>query len=328
MPEIRLAEWEEFLRLSPDAHLLQTAAWGELKGEFGWKACPVVRGDLGALILFRGLPLGLSFGYIPRGPVGCADEQEQRQFWTEVDAVCRSRAAVFLKVELDTWKGDPSPIQLPEAFKPSPHEIQPPRTLVVDLRGSEEDILGRMKQKTRYNIRLAQKKGVSVRASDDIACFHSLMVQTGDRDQFGVHSLEYYQAVYRLFEQSGECALLLAEYAGQPLAGLMVFWRGSRAWYFYGASSEAERNRMPAYLLQWEAMRLAREHGCVEYDLWGVPDTDEESLESQFQTRSDGLWGVYRFKRGFGGALKRTEGAWDRVYQPVLYGVYRRVVKG
>jgi lipid II:glycine glycyltransferase (peptidoglycan interpeptide bridge formation enzyme) len=80
---------------------------------------------------------------------------------------------------------------------------------------------------------------------------------------------------------------------------------------------------MPAYLLQWEAIRWARAHGCVEYDLWGVPDTDEAELEESFTTRADGLWGVYRFKRGFGGQLRRASGPWDRIYRPMLYRFYR-----
>jgi Uncharacterized protein involved in methicillin resistance len=85
-----------------------------------------------------------------------------------------------------------------------------------------------------------------------------------------------------------------------------VFARGRRAWYVYGASNDQERNRMPTYLLQWEAMRWARARGAEEYDLWGVPDADEETLEAHFTERSDGLWGVYRFKRGFGGQVKRA----------------------
>jgi lipid II:glycine glycyltransferase (peptidoglycan interpeptide bridge formation enzyme) len=198
---------------------------------------------------------------------------------------------------------------------------------VIDLSGSEEETLARMKQKTRYNIRLAEKKDVQVRASDDVACFHRLMLTTGARDEFGVHSLEYYQRAYDLFHPQGAAELLIAEYAGEPLAGLMVFARGKRAWYFYGASSDRERNRMPAYLLQWQAMRWARERGCTEYDLWGVPDADEDQLEAGFEQRSDGLWGVYRFKRGFGGKLLRSVPAFDRVYSRLGYELYRRVRK-
>jgi lipid II:glycine glycyltransferase (peptidoglycan interpeptide bridge formation enzyme) len=105
----------------------------------------------------------------------------------------------------------------------------------------------------------------------------------------------------------------------------MVFARGNRSWYFYGASTEQERARMPTYLLQWQAIRWARGRGCREYDLWGVPDADLPQLEAQFSSRSDGLWGVYRFKRGFGGRLMRTPGGWDRPYSRLLYSLYRFV---
>ena len=102
----------------------------------------------------------------------------------------------------------------------------------------------------------------------------------------------------------------------------MVFAYGRRSWYFYGASNDLHRNKMPTYLIQWEAIRWARRLGCTEYDLWGIPDEDEEVLEAQFTERHDGLWGVYRFKRGFGGKVLRAAGPWDRVYQPMLYALY------
>jgi lipid II:glycine glycyltransferase (peptidoglycan interpeptide bridge formation enzyme) len=105
----------------------------------------------------------------------------------------------------------------------------------------------------------------------------------------------------------------------------MVFSHGKRAWYVYGASNDEERNRMPTYLLQWEAMRWAKMRGCSEYDLWGVPDDEEGTLEAGFESRSDGLWGVYRFKRGFGGTLRRAAQARDRVYQPLLYKLYESI---
>ena len=181
-----------------------------------------------------------------------------------------------------------------------------------------------MKPKTRYNINLAHKKGVLIRPFSDFEIFHQLMQVTSQRDVFGVHSRAYYQQAYELFYPRGLCELLLAEFEGEPLAALMVFCRGRSAWYFYGGSSNAHRERMPNYLLQWEAMRWARTQGCTEYDLWGVPDADESTLEAQFSERSDGLWGVYRFKRGFGGELRRSTGPWERVYQPLMY----RLVQG
>ena len=179
-----------------------------------------------------------------------------------------------------------------------------------------------MKHKTRYNINLALKKGVVIHPTPDLDIFHSLIELTAQRDRFGAHQLDYYRRAYELFHPLGQCELFLAEYEHNPLAALMVFAYGKRAWYFYGGSSNSHRERMPNYLLQWEAMRWARSQGCNEYDFWGVPDADLETLEAGFTQRSDNLWGVYRFKRGFGGVLRRTAGPWDRIYQPLLYRLY------
>ncbi len=109
-----------------------------------------------------------------------------------------------------------------------------------------------------------------------------MMTVTGARDGFGVHSLEYYRKSYELFHPAGMADLLVAEFESRPLAALMVFALGKRAYYLYGASTDEERNRMPTYLLQWRAMQWAKARGCVEYDLWGVPDADEQTLEAQF----------------------------------------------
>jgi lipid II:glycine glycyltransferase (peptidoglycan interpeptide bridge formation enzyme) len=357
MFEFFLSDWNKFLFNYPDAHLLQSGEWGELKSAFGWEAVRMAVGEVGAQILFRKLPLGFTLGYMPKGPV-FSDQLSgiKDAFWAEVDAVCRARRAIFLKVEPDELECDDSrrriaksrdfTLQLkiePDEWKDShsspgtrhsflrasPHSIQPRRTIIVDLRGSEEDILARMKQKCRYNIRLAEKKGVAVRAWDNIEAFHRMMLITSERDVFGVHSLEYYRRAYNLFHKAGMCEMLVAEYEGRPLAALMVFAHGKRAWYMYGASTDEERNRMPTYLLQWEAMRWAKARGCEEYDLWGIPDEDEPTLEADFETRRDGLWGVYRFKRGFGGEVRRAAGALDRVYNLPLYCLYLwRVSRG
>lgn len=322
MSEVSLRDWQVFLDKFPNAHILQSGEWGELKSAFGWKAVRVVAGDGGAQILFRRLPFGLTLAYIPRGPVG----RLSQDFWNEVDRACRGQNAVFLKVESDEWESggshDPrAAFSFPD-FQLSPHNIQPPRTVIVDLRGGEDEILARMKQKCRYNVRLAEKKGVTVRAWDNLEAFHRMLLVTGGRDSFGVHSLEYYRKAYELFYPSGACRLLLAEYEGKPIAALMVFAYGKRSWYMYGASTDEERSRMPTYLLQWESMRWARSKGCTEYDLWGVPDEDEETLETNFSSRSDGLWSVYRFKRGFGGELKRAVQAYDKIYSPLLFRLY------
>jgi lipid II:glycine glycyltransferase (peptidoglycan interpeptide bridge formation enzyme) len=322
MPEVPFTQWRDFVAAHPDIHLLQTAEWGELKSAFGWTPARIIHGNDGVQILFRKLPLGFTIGYIPK--VESGKWGVDNGIWREIDSVCKKHRAIFCKLEPDAWEGE---FIFPlSSFILSPHNIQPPRTITLDISGSEDDILARMKQKTRYNVRLAEKKGVIVRAWDDLDGFHQMMQVTGGRDGFGVHSLEYYRRAYELFHPTGMAELLVAEYEGQPLAALMVFARGQRAWYVYGASNDQERNRMPTYLLQWEAIRWARSHGCTEYDLWGVPDEDEPKLEAEFESRHDGLWGVYRFKRGFGGTLKRAMQAVDRVYNPLLYWAYLKFI--
>lgn len=319
MALLDLAEWDHFLSSYPDAHILQTGAWGELKTAFGWSAVRLAQGVAGAQVLFRRLPLRFSMAYIPRGPVG----PNWDSLVPALDRLCRERRSIFLKVEPDLWEATGEEPRAPAGFQAGLQTIQPPRTLLVDLSGEEQHLLASMKQKTRYNIRLAQKKGVVVRPSSDLKLFYRLMQVTGVRDNFGVHSPDYYQRAYELFHPRGECELLLAELQGQPLGAVMVFAHGRRAWYFYGASGDDHREAMPTYLLQWEAMRWARGRGCSEYDLWGVPDADEGMLEANFEGQKSGLWGVYRFKRGFGGRLNRSLGPWDRVYNPVLYAFYR-----
>ena len=323
MPEVDFDAWETFIAAHPNAHLLQTAQWGDLKGSFGWTPVRVVSGEFGAQILFRKLPLGFTFGYMPKPVFSEQVSVGSEGFWAEVDRICRKKRAIFLKIEPDSWEDQPFFSLISNRLcLIAKHNIQPPRTIIISLTGSETDILNRMKQKCRYNVRLAEKKGVTVRAWDDLEGFHRLLQVTGGRDGFGVHSLDYYRKAYELFHPVGMAELLVAEFEGRPLAALMVFALGGRAWYLYGASNDEERNRMPTYLLQWEAIRWARARGCVEYDLWGVPDADEATLEAEFETRREGLWGVYRFKRGFGGEVKRTAQALDRVYMPWLYQVY------
>lgn len=318
MPLLSASEWENFLAPYPDAHILQTAAWGELKADFGWEVLRCAAGETGAQLLFRPLPLGFTIAYIPKGPIG---GPKWEQLWPEVDALCRQRRAIALKVEPDLWQEPAEGInrEPPPGFRPSSHAIQPPRTILVDLREDEEAIQARMKQKTRYNIRLASRKEVVARSSADVEAFYEMVAVTGERNEFGVHDAAYYRRAYELFHPRGDCELLIAEYQHQPLAAIMVFSHGRRAWYFYGASLDQHRERMPTYRLQWEAMRWARDRGCLTYDLWGIPDEAEPVLEENFTRRSEGLWGVYRFKRGFGGEVRRAQGPWDRVYQPWLY---------
>jgi peptidoglycan pentaglycine glycine transferase (the first glycine) len=186
MPEVNLPDWNHFLESHPGAHLLQMGEWGELKKDFGWKPVRIINNEVGAQILFRRLPLGLTIGYMPKPVFSNQWSVVSEQFWKEVDSVCKKNHAIFLKIEPDVWNDQF--ILHNSSFIISPHNIQPPRTIVVDIKDSEETILSRMKPKCRYNIRLAEKKGITVRAWDDIPAFHEMMTVTGGRDNFGVHS--------------------------------------------------------------------------------------------------------------------------------------------
>ncbi len=324
--------WDAQVAAAPAGHLLQSWAWGELKARFGWQVQRLAVGPVCAQVLYRRLPLGLgTIAYVPKGPVAdYEDEPAFRAFLEVLDAQARRRHAFCLKIEPNRTDDPALAARLGAlGFRPSPQSIQPRRTLQVDLDDEPEVILARMKQKTRYNIRLAERKGVTVRMGDetDLPQFYHLMELTARRDRFGIHSQAYYETAHRLFIPTGQGCLLLAEYEGELLAGLVVLAFGSTACYMYGASADERRNLMPTYLLQWEAMLWARTQGCRTYDLWGVPDEDEEVLEADFSKRDDGLWGVYRFKRGFGGRLVRSIGAWDRVYAPLRYWLYTQVVR-
>jgi lipid II:glycine glycyltransferase (peptidoglycan interpeptide bridge formation enzyme) len=256
-----------------------------------------------------------------------------------LDALCRAHHAFALKLEPDIEETQDAGCKMQDILVTRlsslvTQSVQPCRTILLDLTKTEDEILAVMHQKTRYNIRLAARKGVVVRqgTADDLAAFYRLTQVTGARDGFGVHSADYYRAAFELFVPHGWARLFVAEVHETsidptPVAAIMVFAFGNKAWYMYGASGDEHRERMPNHALQWEAIRWAKSKGCVTYDLWGVPDEDEATLEAQYLERNEGLWGVYRFKRGFGGRLVRYIGAFDRVYSPLLYRAFLFVLR-
>jgi lipid II:glycine glycyltransferase (peptidoglycan interpeptide bridge formation enzyme) len=323
-------DWDDLV-VAASGHVLQSWAWGELKAQFGWRVQRLSVSHAHAQVLYRNLPGGLgSIAYVPKGPLlDLADRSTLQQLLDAVRPHARQQRAICLKIEPDA-EDDPDLAGRLAAlgFQASPQPVQPRSTILVDLEAEPDELLKRMKQKTRYNIRLAGRKEVTVRAGDgtDLPTFYRLMELTAERDGFGIHSLAYYETVHQLFVPPGQGCLLLAEHDGQLLAGLVALAAGDTACYMYGASSSEGRNLMPTYLLQWQAMLWAREQGYRFYDLWGVPDEDEPTLEAEFTQRSDGLWGVYRFKRGFGGRLVRSVGAWDLVYAPLRYRLYTAAV--
>ncbi|MDE3091733.1 MAG: peptidoglycan bridge formation glycyltransferase FemA/FemB family protein [Chloroflexota bacterium] len=329
--------WNDFVR-ARGGHILQSTAWAELKSRFGWSAQRVAlaRGNefvAGAQILYRQLPLGLRFAYVPRGPV--ADPQDRATFTALVDALCnaaRTRGAFVLKVELNEREDSASNLRSAICHLPSANPIQPRTTIHVDLTRDLDAILAQMKPKWRYNIRLAERKGVTVRAgnADDIATFYRLLQVTGARDAFAIHSLDYYRAAFDLFTAQNAARLFVAEYAGEPLAAIFVTAFGAEAIYLYGASGNAHRERMPNHALHWHAMQWAKSRGCARYDLWGIADTawaEAPVIENVEAQRDASLpHGLYQFKQGFGGEVVRYAGAFDMVFSRWRYALYTRAI--
>lgn len=340
--------WDAFVADHPAGHLLQTQSWGKLKSSFGWRSEHVAIGDSTdqlracALVLFRRVA-GLTLAYVPRGPVtDWHDRPLTTALLLALAAACRRRGAVVLKLEPELPDTPANRLRLAHyGLRPSPQTVQPPSSLVLDISGPEEAVLARMKSKWRYNIRLAERKGVVVRtaAHHDLPAIHTLMAATGARDGFAVHSLDYYAAAFDLLAPE-HATFLLAEYAGEPLAALVAARCGPTAIYLWGASSDRERNRMPNHALQWAAIRWARAQGATRYDLWGIPDAlgqlavglrrDENEPVTPEQLPLDldalpthDLWGVYRFKQGFGGEIVRTVGAWDLPLNEWGYAAYQ-----
>jgi len=334
------AQWDAFVAAQPRAHVLQQSAWADLKGTYGWSSARLIQrqGDktvAGAQLLFRRLPFRLgTMAYLAMGPYiapeFAGDKHIESNLWFNLDILARQRGAAFLKWEPGIYReGEPRPDFAALGFHESPQTIQPPRTVLIDITGDDEAILARMNQGTRRKIRQSQKNGVRYYegAREDVARFTRMMQTTGSRNAFGVHEPGYYQLAYDRFVPKGDAALILAEHEGDDLAGIMVFSVGGTAWYLYGASSDVKRNLMASYGVQWKAIQWAKARDCQAYDMWGIPDADEPTLEAQFETRSDGLWGVYGFKRGWGGEVVRSLGGWDKVYNPLVYAAYKLALR-
>ena len=339
--------WNETTASLPGVHILQTWQWGQFKAMYGWRPLPQVwRAENGqvqaaAMVLERSLrltPFGprLKVLYVPRGPLLDWENAEQRRLVLDgLQALAKKEKAIFVKIDPEVLSGTgmpgiPDEIQLESGrvvqadldvrgWRFSQDQIQFRNTVWLDLSGSEADWLGRMKQKTRYNLRLAEKKGVTVRRGEvnDLPAVYRMYAETSVRDGFVIRSEEYYLRVWKYFMDAGMAEVLLAEVDGELVAGLILFFTAGRAWYLYGMSRQAHREKMPNYLLQWEAMRSARQHGSMQYDLWGAPDVVDEN---------DSMWGVFRFKEGLGGRIVRFIGAWDFPARPFIYQVYTNLL--
>ena len=321
------AEWDDFVAGHPHGSLLQTTQWAQLKNRFGWHSHRVwLRQDgqlvAGAQVLYRSVAFGaIKMGYIPHGPLVNWDDDEQvAVLLNQLDQSAYQNRAGIMKLEPLLWEDELPPagwqaITQRHNLRIPSDTIQPPRTILLDLRPAGDDILAAMKQKTRYNIRLAGRKGVVTRpgTSEDFPTIASMYKETAGRDDFAIRPAAYYLDAWQTLYDAGLAYPFIAEFNGQPIAAIIVVRSGRRAIYMYGASLNEERQRMPNHLLQWDAIRWARSAGCTTYDFWGAPD---EFVES------DRLWGVWRFKAGFNGQITRHIGAWDYPARPGLYWLF------
>ncbi|HSB00959.1 MAG TPA: peptidoglycan bridge formation glycyltransferase FemA/FemB family protein [Anaerolineales bacterium] len=296
-----------------------------------------------ALILKKTIPMGgmsarLSILYAPKGPLlDWTNESLRNHVLNDLQTLARKQGAIFVKIDPDVVLGMGVPAGQDDVmdkggqavmaelkrrgWRYSSDQIQFRNTVLIDLQPSEEELLRRMKQKTRYNVRLAEKKDVVLRVgtSSDLGMLYKMYAETSVRDGFVIRDEGYYKTVWNLFMSSSEptCEPLIAEVEGDPVAAIFVFYFAGRAYYVYGMSRAAHREKMPTYLLQWEALKRAKAKGCTVYDLWGAPDVFDEG---------DAMWGVYRFKEGLGGKVVRTLGAWDFAPNPFWYKLYSEII--
>jgi peptidoglycan pentaglycine glycine transferase (the first glycine) len=338
--------WNNSISRLPGAHILQTSQWGNIKERYGWRMeqknwCNGQEIHSAAMMLYRSQKLAgigprIAMTYVPRGPI--MDWGHKRTVVNTLQAIeaeARENACMFAKIDPEVFLGTGIPGTETEKNDPvgkavigilkkrgwvySPGQIQFKNTVWLDLSQGETELLAAMKQKTRYNIRLAEKKGVTMRiaTTEDLGIFYRMYAETSIRDGFVIRPEEYYLTVWKTFMQDEMAFPLLAEVEGEPIAGLFLFLFANRAWYLYGMSTQKHREKMPNHLLQWRAIQLAKERGCKNYDLWGAPDAFIEA---------DPMWGVYKFKEGLGGKVVRTIGAWDFPVKPMTYKLFNSVL--
>lgn len=323
--EKTLSEYEAFVQSHPKGNFAQSFLWGKQKPMWRWQAV-AVRGTDGKIkgtlaLMTRPVPvIGRTLMYGCRGPVCDLDDRETLAELIEgAKALAKENRAYVIKIDPDVPSSNTHFAGLLHELGFRGKEggknfeaIQPRYVFRLNVEGKTEDeLLAGFHQKWRYNIRLAERKGVTVRVcgKEMVPAFSELMLTTGVRDGFVTRKPEYFAA---MLDNLGEhCRLYMAfDPAGTPIAGTLAIHYGDKVWYLYGASSNEHRNLMPNYLLQWRMIQWAVETGCRVYDFRGVSgDVSEDNP----------LYGLYRFKQGFGGEFTEFIGELDLVLSPVVY---------
>ena len=323
--EKTLPEYEAFVQSHPKGNFAQSYLWGKQKPMWQWDAI-AVRGEDGAIrgslaVMTRKVPgIGRTLMYGCRGPVCDLDDRETfSQLLDGAKALAKKYKSYVIKIDPDVLSSNTAFSSMLESFGFRAKEggknfeaIQPRYVFRLNVEGkTEEELLANFHQKWRYNIRLAERKGVTVRicGKEMVPAFSDLMLTTGVRDGFVTRKPEYFAA---MLDNLGEHARLYMAFDPNdtPIAGTLAIHYGDKVWYLYGASSNEHRNLMPNYLLQWRMIQWAVETNCRIYDFRGVSgDVSEDNP----------LYGLFRFKQGFGGDFTEFVGEMDLVLSPVVY---------
>ena len=323
-----LKEYEAFIASHPKGHFMQSRMWGDVKNNWKWEGI-ICRDETGAIkgalsVLIRKVPIfPFTLMYGCRGPVcDMHDEKTVRELIDGAKKLAKKHRSYELKLDPDVLKEDTETVRILTDIGFTMTDsgknfegIQPKFVFRNTIAGmTEEEVLASISQKTRYNIRLAVKKGVEVKlcGKEMVPDFSRIMLETGLRDGFVTRTPEYFA---KMLDALGENArLYMAFYEGKPVAGTLAIYYGDKVWYLYGASSNDYRNVMPNYLLQWEMIRWAVEKGCRIYDFRGVSgDLSEDNP----------LYGLYRFKKGFNGDFCEFIGEYDLILNKFMFFIVK-----
>lgn len=328
----RRKEWNAFVSQQPFFMLMQTWEWGEFKENTGWKAVRLAVEEnnkivAGAQILIKSAPLGLaSAAYIPRGPiVNWNDKAVTNALLSAMNNTARRHRCISLKIEpAIPYTAELAQLLAGLGFKESDFNNQPQCSMLVDLAPDEDTILANMNKTTRYNIRYSERNGIEVRQADtgDFNHFYNLLTFTAARAGFPVRAKAYYEQEWHSFIKDDHIQLFIASYEGEVLAVRMPAAFGNIAATLHsGSYNNVHKKLKPNELLMWHSIQWAKAKGCSRYDVWGIPNAiGEEQYKGKPlpEDQQGGLWGVYQFKRGFGGELIYYIGTYDYVYSKPL----------
>lgn len=310
-------KWDNFLKSQSYSQFLQSWQWADFiksRNQEIYRYLLEENGEIIGVCFFykENLPFGFKYFYCPRGPVfSYYTLNAMIQFINEIKKIAQEEKVDFIKIEPALKNDDFKKI----GFQKSEKELQPAETLIIDITKNEEDLLKQMHEKTRYNIRLAQKKNIKIQLTkeDGLENFYSLMQKTAQRDKIRIHSKDYYQKLIK----NSDAQIIEAVYEDKTIASNIIYFFGNTAYYLHGASDYEYRPLMAPFLLQWQTILEAKKQGCTLYDFWGA------SLKRK------GWAGITRFKQGFCPNCELIEfvGPWDLPVSKIRYNLYKLLRK-